>query len=54
MKPTAPVGSGQGDDRPVRPVHHYRVVLGPTLLAERVAVVPDCTGVGRMVGGGHG
>ena len=54
MQPGTAVGSGHRDDRPVRAVHHHRIVFGGSLLGERVAVVPDCAGIGGVVGGGHG
>jgi hypothetical protein len=54
MQPAEPVGSGEGDDCPVRPVHHDRVVLGATLFSERVAVVPDRSDIGRGGGCRHG
>ncbi len=49
-----PVAAGQREHGPVRAVHHDGLVDGGALLAERVAVVPDGTGVGSGVGGGNG
>ena len=51
VQPAAPVGSGQRDDRAVGPVDHDGAVLGGALLAERITVVPDRSGVGRVLRG---
>jgi len=53
VQPCLPVLAGQGEHRAVRAVHEHRIGFGGTLLAQRIAVVPDRAGVGPRIGCGN-
>ena len=53
VQPALPVAAGELEHGPMRAIHHHGVVHRGALLTERVAVVPDRTGVGSRFGGGN-
>ena len=54
MQPAPPLGAGQRQHAAVGAVDDDGIGGGGTLFTERIAVMPDGTGIGSGIGGGHG